>query len=110
MKNLSTRKADYQKFQDLNVQILGIGAANPFSQKALVDSLKLPFPLLSDFPDLKVTKAYDRLSPSQTYAQRAFFLVDQQGIVRGRWPAGDDEVFSSEPLLKAAQEIAGKPE
>jgi hypothetical protein len=35
--------------------------------------------------------------------------VDKEGIVRGRWLAGDDEVFSNEPLLKAAQEIAGKP-
>ena len=109
MKNLSTRKADYGKFQELNVQILGIGAANPFSQKALADSLELPYPLLSDFPDLKVTKAYGRLSPSGTYPQRAFFLVDQEGIIRGRWPAGDDEVFSNGPILKVAQEITGKP-
>jgi len=35
--------------------------------------------------------------------------VDQQGIIRGRWPARGDEVFSSEPILKVAQEIAGKP-
>jgi peroxiredoxin (alkyl hydroperoxide reductase subunit C) len=109
MKNLSTRKADYSKFQDLNIQILAISSGNPFSQKALADSLKLPYPLLSDFPDLKVIKAYDRLSPSQMYAERAFFLVDKQGIIRGRWPARGDEVFSSKPILKVAQEIAGKP-
>ena len=48
MKNLSTRKADYSKFQDLNVQILAISSGNPFSQKALADSLQLPYPLLSD--------------------------------------------------------------
>jgi peroxiredoxin len=101
--------ADYNKFQDLNVQILAISNGNPFSQKALADSLKLPYPLLSDFPDLKVTKAYDRLSPNQTSAERAFFLVDQQGVIRGRWTAGDDEVFSNEPILKAAQEVMGKP-
>ena len=109
MKNLSTRKADYSKFQDLNVQIIAISSGNPFSQKALADSLQLPYPLLSDFPDLQVIKAYDRLSPSQTYAQRAFFLVDQQGVLRGRWPARGDEVFSSDPILKVAQELAGKP-
>ena len=109
MKNLSTRKADFQKFQDLNVQILAISSGNAFSQKVLADSLKLPYPLLSDFPDLKAIKAYDRLAPNQVHAQRAFFLVDQQGILRGRWPARGDEVFSSEPILKAAQEITGKP-
>jgi peroxiredoxin len=109
MANLSARKADYSKFQELNVQILAISSGNPFSQKALADSLKLPYPLLSDFPDLKAIKAYDRLSPNHMHAQRAFFLVDQQGIIRGRWPARGDEVFSSELILKAAQEIVGKP-
>jgi peroxiredoxin len=109
MKNLSTRKADYSKFQELNVQILAISSDNPFSQKALADSLQLPYPLLSDY-DLKVIKAYDRLSPSERGAERAFFLVDKQGIIRGRWPAKGYEVFASEPILEVAQEIAGKPE
>jgi hypothetical protein len=40
---------------------------------------------------------------------RSFFLVDQQGIVRGRWIGEDLAVFSTEVLLKAAQEIVGKP-
>jgi hypothetical protein len=42
-------------------------------------------------------------------AERAFFLVDQRGVVRGRWIGEDLEVFPNEVLLKAAQEIAGKP-
>jgi hypothetical protein len=42
-------------------------------------------------------------------AERAFFLVDQQGIVRGRWIGEDLTVFSTEVFLKAAQEIVGKP-
>ena len=109
MANLSARKADYGKFQELNVQILGISSGNPFSQKTLADSLKLPYPLLSDFPALQVAKDYGRLSPSGKYAQRAFFLVDQQGIIRGLWPVDDSEVFSSDPILKAAQGLVGKP-
>jgi peroxiredoxin len=92
------------------VQILGISSSNPFSQKTFADSLKLPYPLLSDFPDLKVIKSYGGLNPSRpmTIAQRYFFLIDQQGIVRGKWPGKADEVFPSEPILKAAQEISGK--
>jgi len=42
-------------------------------------------------------------------AWRSFFLVDQQGIVRGKWIGKDSAVFSTEVLLKAVQEIAGKP-
>jgi peroxiredoxin len=114
--NLSTRKADYGKFQALNVQILGISTNHPFSQKTFAESLQLPFPLLSDFPDLKVTRQYGGLSLNATYAQfgiaeRAFFLIDTKGVVRQRWvlKGGEDIVFPTEPLLQAVQEIAGKP-
>jgi peroxiredoxin len=57
MDHLTARKADYEKFTALGIQILGISADNPFSQKALADSLKLPNPLLSDL-GLKTTHAY----------------------------------------------------
>ena len=46
------------------MQLLGISANNPFSQKTFADSLKLPYPLLSDFPDLQVIRSY--VSFSQT--------------------------------------------
>ena len=102
----------------MNVQLLGISDSLPFSQKAFADSLKLQYPLLSDLLS-KVIKAYgvaygtskgknnpDLEDPG---AERSFFLVDQQGIVRGRWIGEDSTVFSTEVFLKAAQEIAGKP-
>ncbi|MBI3797361.1 MAG: peroxiredoxin [Deltaproteobacteria bacterium] len=116
--NLSARKTDYSKFQQLNIQILGISINNPFSQKTFADSLQLPYPLLSD-RSLKVAKAYGVLYGTTEGknnpdleglgTKRSFFLVDQQGIVRGRWIGEDLAVFSNEVLLKAAGEIAGKP-
>lgn len=42
-------------------------------------------------------------------AKRAFFLIDQQGIVREKWLGEDEEVFPNEQLLKAARGLAGKP-
>ena len=119
MGNLSARKADYSKFQNLNVQILAISGDNPFSQKALADSLKLPYPLLSDL-GLKVVRAYGALYGSTgakveypgyegLWAGRSFFLVDQRGIVRGKWIGEDSAVFPSDVLLKATQEVAEKP-
>lgn len=119
MANLSARKADYSRFQALNIQILGISVSNPFSQKVLADSLQLPYPLLSDWYR-KVAQAYRVLYGSTGTkidypglegrgAARAFFLVDKEGIVRGKWLGEDMAVFSTEVLLKAAQEIAGKP-
>ena len=81
------------------MQILGISASNPFSQKTFADSLKLPYPLLSDFPDRQVIRSYG-------VNRRAFFLVDQQGVVRGRWWGESFDVFPTEDLLKAAQTMA----
>jgi peroxiredoxin Q/BCP len=106
-KNLSTRKVDFNKFQDLDVQILGISGNAPFSQKAFADSLKLPYPLLSDMEQNAATKAYGVVSENKW--RRSFFLIDKQGIIRGQWHGEDEGVFSNKPLLKAAQEIAEKP-
>ena len=113
--NLSARKADYQKFEELNIQILGISTNHPFSQKTLAESLQLPYPLLSDFPDLQVTQLYGGLSRNPVLvkkgiAERAFFLIDTHGMVRRKWivTGGEDIVVSSEPLLKEARQIAGK--
>ena len=42
-------------------------------------------------------------------AKRSFFLIDKQGIVRGRWIGEDLDVFPSEILLQAVRELVGKP-
>jgi peroxiredoxin len=123
-KNLSARKVDHGTFRDLNVQVLGIGADHPFAQKTFAESLQLPYPLLSDFPDLQVIRNYGVLWPLQigprkdgdvviehrpnTAARRAFFLVDQQGIVRGKWLIANNAFFPSEDMLKVAREMTGK--
>ena len=107
--NLSARKADYGKFRELNVQILAISASLSTSQKAFTDSLDLPFPLLSDRTGLKTIRSYGVLHASPIMPRRAFFLIDTQGIVRGRWLADDSAIVASEPILQVAREIAGKP-
>ena len=42
----------YREFENLDVQVLGISADNPFSQSMFAASMELPYPLLSDHPDL----------------------------------------------------------
>ena len=101
------------------MQILGISENHTFSQKAFADSLKLPFPLLSDRA-LTVARAYGVLYGHTAgeiqyphlvgrKAKRAFFLIDQQGIVQEKWLGEDEEVFPTEKLMKAARVLAGKP-
>ena len=77
-KNLSTRKADYNKFQDLNVQILGISGNAPFSQKAFADSLQLPYPLLSDMELNAAIKAYGVVSGRQSGGDRSSSWISRE--------------------------------
>lgn len=93
------------------MQILGISANDSFSQKTFADSLKLPYPLLSDHPDLRVIRSYGVLQshpkdPKRQVARRSFFLIDKQGAVRGKWVVENNEVLPSEPILKVVRAIA----
>ena len=109
MANLSARKADYRRFEALGVQILAISANTTFSQQTFAESLKLPYPLLSDFPDRKVMRSYGVLNEAAMIANRSFFLVDLQGIIRKKWiienPA--TTVVYSDTLLRGIQEVIG---
>lgn len=117
MNNLSARKVDYKMYEDLGVQILGISVASKFSQKSFADSLKLPYPLLSDFPNASTILNYDVaqfVGPTKrVMARQSFFLVDKKGVVRGRWakPPGkdgkfaNDDLFPSAPILKLARQL-----
>jgi len=79
---LSSSRDDYSKFAGVDAEIIGISANAPFSQKAFADFLKLNFPILSDFPDTKVIDTYGVLNKARRTAQRSYFIIDKQGIVR----------------------------
>ena len=100
--------ADQSEFEKLNIQILAISANNPFSQKVYAKFLNLPYPLLSDFPNLKVIQHYDMLKrvgeAQQPMARGAYFLIDKKGTVQGKWINTPGEVFPNDQILKAASE------
>jgi peroxiredoxin len=104
------RKANYQSFEALNVQILGVSANSTFSQQAFAESLKLPYPLLSDYPDRKVIRAYGILRESTMTAARTFFLIDPQGVIRKKWIVenGSTTTVYSDTVLKGIREVLGK--
>ena len=92
------------------MQILGVSADNMFSQQTFAESLKLPYPLLSDFSDRNVIRSYGVLNEKWMTAYRSFFLIDPQGILRKKWiienPA--TTVVYSPTLLKDIEQIIGK--
>jgi peroxiredoxin len=73
--------------------------------------LKLPFPLLSDFPDRKVMRSYGVLNDRTMTANRSFFLIDPQGIVRKKWLIENPgtTVVYSDTLLRDIHAIVDKP-
>ena len=114
MKNLSARQVDYRAFQALGVQMLGIAAEYPFTQRPFADSLHLPYPLLSDYPALQVTRRYTGLQPHPSdphrlAARRTLVLIDIQGIVRWRWQGETADVFPSARMVQTVQEMTATP-
>jgi len=104
------RKADYKSFEALDIQNLAASANLTFSQQTFAESLKLPFPLLSDFPERKVIRSYGVLNEKMMIANRSFFLIDPQGVIRKKWLIDNPTttVVYSETLLKDIREIIGK--
>ena len=117
--NLTQRRDDYQSFATLDTEVLGIALDHAYSQAAFAQSLELPFPLLSDYPNGRAVRnfgvGYADGAAERLLARAAIFLVDKEGIVRGYWgPANPAEapaveaVFSSEPMLARAREVLGR--
>jgi peroxiredoxin len=94
----------------LGIQLLAASANVTFSQQTFAESLKLPFPLLSDFPERKVMRSYGVLNDKTMTANRSFFLIDPQGIVRKKWLIDNPTttVVYSQTLLREIQDIIGK--
>ena len=101
--------AEQSQYDKLDVQLLGISASNPFSQKTFAASLNLPYPLLSDYPDLTTIRQYDMLQhigeSKRPVAKGAFLLIDKQGVLRNIWMATPGEIFPNDLILEAVQEI-----
>lgn len=85
---------------------MGISANVGFSQKAFSDYLKLNFPLLSDYPDLKAAQAYGVVNAERKLAQRSYFIIDKQGIVRYKKVVGSGEgLVPNEVLIEELKKI-----
>jgi peroxiredoxin len=90
----------------VDAEIVGISSNVTFSQKAFADYLKLNFPLLSDAPDLKTIQAYGVYNGERKLAQRSYFIIDKQGIVRfKRVLQRGEELIPNEELIEQVKKI-----
>jgi peroxiredoxin len=87
--------------------VIGISANAPFSQKAFADFAKLNHALLSDQSG-KVMKAYGVYREEQRTANRSYFIIDKEGIVRYKnvLPSGNPKfILSTEAILNEVKKI-----
>lgn len=76
-----TMRDDYSAFEGRQVKMLPISVDHTYSLKAYVAKYKLPVEMLSDFRR-DVSRQYGILLEDRFYSNRAYFLVDEQGILR----------------------------
>jgi mycoredoxin-dependent peroxiredoxin len=78
---LSSGQEETQK--KLNAKVLGISTNHGASQKVFAQQIKLDYPLLSAFDAPTVITDYAGwLDKDKRLSNRAYFIIDKQGIVR----------------------------
>ena len=103
---MSSGRDDFSKFQAVDAELVGISSGQRFAQKAFADSLKLNYPLLSDFPDFKTIQAYGVLISERKIAQRSYFIVDKQGVIRYKKILGPKEdLLPNDTLIEEVKKI-----
>jgi peroxiredoxin len=102
MELLRDRSAE---FQQAGVRPFGISRDSAWTHIAWSQALELNFPLLSDW-NREAMRAFgvERVFRGhEGVAERAAFLVDPDGTVRGAWRYDTAEVPDFDELLRAAQ-------
>ncbi len=97
-------------FEALDASVYGVSVDAPFAQQAFIEDNDLNFPMLSDF-DHEVIEEYDVLLESLIgiygpVAERAVFVVDDDGEVTYRWVGEDPSYTPDMEEVRAAVEEA----
>lgn len=80
-KEMSAFSNDFDKFRDVNALVLPISVDSIPTLNEFKAKEKLSFDLLSDFKR-EVSRKYGTLLEEKFFSNRAYILIDKQGIVR----------------------------
>lgn len=75
---------DILKFEGGGAAVLPLSVDSTATLKEFKSKWTLPFDLLSDFKRV-VSRQYGVLNDEKFYANRAYVLIDRQGVVRWAW-------------------------
>lgn len=83
---MCTMSDNFNAYQGMNAEILGISTDGTFVQKAFAEKNGIKIPLLSDF-NKEVIRLYDVVQPEFAHgqketSQRAVYLIDKDGVVK----------------------------
>jgi glutaredoxin-dependent peroxiredoxin len=102
---------DLPKYESLDTQVLGVSVDVLGALQAFAEKLGLTYPLLSDFSRETVKKYGVMISdPNSAYyrmAQRSYFVIDKQGIIRYKHIMEDaGQMLDPEEIFNIVQKIA----
>ncbi len=71
----------HQRILDSDAVLVAITPELPGKVQTLVESMSLPFTVLSD-PEMKVVKEYDVYDPVTNWTWPAAFIIDKDGVIQ----------------------------
>jgi peroxiredoxin len=101
---------DLPKYESLDTQVLGVSVDVLGALQAFAEKLGLTYPLLSDF-SRDTVKKYGVMNddPNSAYfrmAQRAYLVIDKQGIIRYKHSMEDaGHLLDSEEIFKTVERV-----
>jgi peroxiredoxin len=95
------------ELDEAGVRPLGVSRDSPWTHVAWMQALDLDFGLLSDWngETIRGFGVAQEFRGMRDVAQRAVFLIDQEGMVRGAWSYGNELVPDFDELLAAARAL-----
>ena len=96
-------ESNYEKFNALDVTVIGISKDSVASHQKFAEKYALPFILLAD-PELEVIKAYGVWQEKKNYGKtamgvvRSSFIIDEKGIIEHAMPKVKPDTNAEEIL------------
>jgi peroxiredoxin len=98
-----------QFFKKFNAVIIGISVDSKWCHAAYKKHRNIEFPLLADFhPPGEVARQFDVFNEKKGTAQRALFVVDEEGIIRWSYLSPIDVNPGAEGIIEALESITQK--
>ncbi len=105
-RQVSETLSEYRK---LRAEVIGVSVDSPFAQEAWKEQEGFALPLLSDF-NREMIEAYDVKRDDffglKDLANRAAFVVDEDGVIRFSWESGEpDELPPFEKIRETVESM-----